>query len=148
MSDVCLNCGSTDIYDDSDLGFRQCQSCGCLWGDDEDDPDYADEEALDLGACCRCGKHDSSVRNLINLSRRTSIPGTGWGCMVCNLPLDGASAIVCDECLEEVALQGPASLRYAIHGYPTAKERIEIDKLPPGEFKHTKEMHERYEMGG
>jgi len=43
-------------------------------------------DLLDLGACCACGRSDSLVRNVVMLEQRASVPGTGWGCLLCNLP--------------------------------------------------------------
>jgi hypothetical protein len=33
------------------------------------------------------------------LSLRAPVAGTGWGCAVCGLPMDGAIALLCEDCL-------------------------------------------------
>lgn len=132
----CPLCGSAEFLWDEDYGFYQCEQCHNLWGDEEADPDY-DEEPLDLGACCACGKEDSRVRNLLMITRRTTIPGTGWGCVVCGIPNDGALVAVCDECVEN-----HSPIRQAIHGYATSKERIPLEQLPPGKFDHDPAKHQ------
>lgn len=60
----------------------------------------SDEEPLDLGACCACGEAGPTVRNIVMLPKKSLVPGTGWGCVICHLPCDGASVVVCDACLE------------------------------------------------
>jgi len=55
-------------------------------------------ETTDLGSCCGCGTHEG-VNNTVMLPYRAPVPGKGWGCFVCGLPLDGAIAVLCDECL-------------------------------------------------
>ena len=50
-------------------------------------------EVPNLGPCCHCGRTDD-VRTIVMLSRRGPMPGCGWGCVVCGLPLDGAIAVL------------------------------------------------------
>lgn len=60
---------------------------------------------IDLGPCCACGRiGHSPVRNILLLDVQGLEPGRGWGCSVCNLPADGAIAIVCDDCRDQVRL--------------------------------------------
>lgn len=55
----------------------------------------------DLGSCCVCeGTHD--VDNLLQLDYKVESE-TAWGCFVCNLPMQGAVAAVCDLCMETYA---------------------------------------------
>lgn len=51
-----------------------------------------------LGSCCGCGKTHRTVRNVYSLGFEAPIPGTGWGCVVCGLPENGAVAVICDAC--------------------------------------------------
>jgi len=51
-----------------------------------------------IGPCCACGQAGPSVRNFVFLERKTPYAGTGWGCLVCDLPADGAVAVICDRC--------------------------------------------------
>jgi hypothetical protein len=91
---------------------------------------------LDFGPCCCCGG-TQRVRNFVTLNRRAPVPGKGWGCVVCGLPLDGALYVVCDQCLETEARP-----REVIYGYPAEKRRAPIELLSPEPFKHRTEFHE------
>ena len=55
---------------------------------------------------------------------KAPISGRGWGCLVCGLDMDGAVAIVCDECFE-----ADAEILYACDGYAKDDGRIPIDNL-------------------
>lgn len=87
-----------------------------------------------LGNCCACGREDG-VRNIHMLPRLAPIPGRGWGCVVCGLPLDGAIAVVCDPCHEE-----RRPLLFACFGYPAANDRVPIEDLA-GKHEHRMELH-------
>ncbi|MBE9050663.1 hypothetical protein IQ243_09595 [Nostocales cyanobacterium LEGE 11386] len=134
----CPRCNSSRTQYDEYFGFWECADCGHVWGEDEDDPDY-DEEILDLGMCCGCGCTGETVRNIITLEKKAPVPGTGWGCLVCGLPSDGAVAVVCDDCLA-LLQQHQDILTHAVHGYPTEKGRCDIASLT-GEFKHKNILH-------
>jgi hypothetical protein len=86
------------------------------------------EEPLvdDLGPCCICGGR-MGVRNLIMLDVKAPIAGHGWGCVVCDLPCDGASAVLCDPCLG--AFQDGTPLRFACRGYPADDGRAPMKEL-------------------
>lgn len=86
-----------------------------------------------LGACCVCG-HTIGVTNILMLDRLAPVPGTGWGCLVCGLPSDGAVAVVCDPCLGQTP-------RFVCAGYPADGERAPYEDLPPDEFKHNEAAH-------
>lgn len=95
-------------------------------------------ERHDLGSCHACDRtnaNGANVRNILMLNLKCPVPGTGWGCIVCNLPSNGASSVLCDDCL--AAGNKP---KYAFAGYPLEKERIEINKLTDP-FIHDEEMH-------
>jgi len=64
------------------------------------------------------------------------IPGTGWGCTVCGLPLDGAQAVLCDRCVA----QGLPLIRFACLGYPLDRERVPVVELCVP-FRHDLERH-------
>jgi hypothetical protein len=91
---------------------------------------------VDLGPCCACGKEDETVRNVYLINKRAPVPSTGWGCVVCGLPPDGASAVLCDACHE-----ANADIKYAIVGYPAEKRRIPISDAPTEAFEHRLEFH-------
>lgn len=80
------------------------------------------------------------VRNLIMLDRRCAIPGHGWGCLVCGLPMDGAYAVLCDPCLERYR-ENDALLTTVCAGYPGSEGRVLVDALPPGVFEHDQAKH-------
>lgn len=63
------------------------------------------------------------------LDRLAPIPGTGWGCVVCNLPLNGAIAMLCDKCVGFQPL-------FICRGEVTSGERCPIDELPQEKFGH------------
>ena len=94
----------------------------------------------DLGTCCCCGKEDATVRNLIMLNQRAPEPGTGWGCVVCHLPPDGAAAIVCDSCV-----LGTLEIKEVICGRPAEKRRTPIHAIAPDLFEHDMKIHEQEE---
>jgi hypothetical protein len=89
---------------------------------------------MNLGPCgCCAGLY--RVRNLIMLPLRAPQPGTGWGCLVCDLPQDGALAAVCDPCLDAGAV-----VLYAIDGPAGSKERVAVARLG-AEFRHDLRKH-------
>ena len=90
-----------------------------------------------LGSCCVCGTFEG-VTNLITLHQRAPVPGTGWGCFLCQLPEDGAVAVTCDQCLR-------LKLVWACHGYPHEGKRVPIESLE-GEFDHDHELHRRHDV--
>lgn len=51
------------------------------------------------GPCCICECEGESVQNFIQLDYKNPKKSTtsGWGCVVCGLPAEGALAIICDE---------------------------------------------------
>lgn len=91
-------------------------------------------QAGDLGACCACGKEGETVRNVMMLEKKAPVPGTGWGCVLCHLPNDGAVAIVCDDCVEH-----SRETLYAINGFAKNKLRILITALT-GKHEHNMEV--------
>jgi hypothetical protein len=110
-----------------------------MWDDDDDDDvlDYQDdEEPLELGPCCACGKAGPTVRNVMMLNKRGPTPGKGWGCFQCGLPMDGATAVLCDACLE-----GKAKIIWVCDGYPKDGVRVRVDALSPERFDHDMSKH-------
>lgn len=102
------------------------------------DTDKAEYDAIDLGPCCACGQESPEVRNLIALHRPAPVPGTGWGCVVCGLPMNGALVAVCDACLESKALY-----QHAIYGSVREKGRILFSELDDGIFEHNYNAHRK-----
>ncbi len=96
---------------------------------------------FDLGGCCACGGL-VNVRNLVMLSRRAPQPGTGWGCVQCGLPADGATAAVCDSCLDR-----RRKIILCIDGRPLQKQRIALDRFPDEPFDHDPAGHPELRSG-
>ncbi len=94
------------------------------------------EPDLDLGPCCCCGRSARDARNIVMLPRLAPLPGTGWGCVVCGLPSDGAVYVCCDECL--MSRVPPLEV---VRGYTTAGGRAPIDSLAPQPFDHHLSRH-------
>lgn len=82
-----------------------------------------DDEVPNLGSCCCCGAEDGA-RTIIMLDYKGAVPGTGWGCVECGLPMDGASYVACDTCAE--ADRPP---REAILGYALRRQREPIQNV-------------------
>lgn len=62
--------------------------------------------------------------NLVMLPWRGPQPGKGWGCVVCDLPCDGAVAIWCSACAE-----ASEPIREACAGYAGEPGRVPIEQL-------------------
>lgn len=88
-----------------------------------------------LGTCCACRQAGPAVRNIMMLDKLSPIPGHGWGCVVCDLPPNGACYVLCDDCLESGA--EPVE---ACRGYPGSDGRIPFAELTT-EFKHDLSRH-------
>jgi hypothetical protein len=88
----------------------------------------------DLGPCCMCETLER-VNVVVALYRRCPIPGHGWGCSICQLPKDGAVAVLCDPCQDRY-LRDESLLTQVCRGHPATEGRIPIEELPPGEFDH------------
>jgi hypothetical protein len=96
-------------------------------------------ETTDFGPCCSCEKASEDVRNIVMLEQKTTIPGSGWGCVQCGIPADGAVAVLCDDC---VNLGRP--IRFAIAGPVKDKKRVPIESLG-AEHEHDMSKHPEVE---
>lgn len=86
-----------------------------------------DDDAPSLGPCCGCERDTAgSVHTIVMLEFRNKVPGHGWGCFVCNLPCDGASAVLCDDCREKLE-HGVEVIRFGCRGYPGTDGRAPIE---------------------
>ena len=83
----------------------------------------ADEPRLDLGPCCVCEQTGPQVCTILLLPFKAPVPGTGWGCMACERPFDGAYAVVCDRCLESTP-------RFIVHGDAASGGRVPLPDVP------------------
>lgn len=95
------------------------------------------EETPNLGRCCICEEY-RDVLNIVCLGRKAPLPDTGWGCVVCGLPADGAIAVVCNYCMREREI--PKDIPLVCCGYPGNDVRAPItDCTEP--FQHDEERH-------
>jgi hypothetical protein len=93
------------------------------------------EDYTELGPCCACEKIGPTVRNIVMIAKKGVIAGHGWGCVVCGLPGDGASYVLCDACFK--AKREPI---YACRGYPATEGRILLSVLTVP-FDHDESKH-------
>jgi hypothetical protein len=99
-------------------------------------PDAGEEyDGSALGPCCGCGEEGPTVRNILMLEQKSPIAGHGWGCVVCGLPPDGATAVLCDDCLAQ-----EAELIWACRGYAATEGRVGIESLT-GQHRHDPGAH-------
>jgi len=103
--------------------------------------DDLDDEATDLGPCCVC-ESTIAVHSIVMLHQKAPIAGRGWGCVVCGLASDGALAVVCDRCADNLEPAEPIEmhLRFACRGYPAADGRVPIATLT-GTHDHDLSQH-------
>ncbi len=97
--------------------------------------------STDLGRCCACRKTGSDVRNIMMLHFRAPVPGTGWGCVACHQPSDGAIAVLCDDCLD-----ARAEIRDICHGYAGENQRVSRSSLTEP-FDHDMRLHQEQYAG-
>jgi hypothetical protein len=106
---------------------------------------FDDHEAPSLGSCCICGVVGPAVVNILTLDRKSPVGGRGWGCLLrgCDLPADGAVAVVCTPCIETVGADGQdieRTLVEACRGWPGQDGRVPIGELV-GEHRHDEAAH-------
>src|SRR5262245_46442522 len=94
---------------------------------------------MTLGACCLCERRENAIY-VVMLKRPAPVAGTGWGCLQCDLPCDGAIAVLCDSCAPHVEADETV-LRFVCEGFPSSGKRIALDELPPGAFDHDRAKH-------
>jgi len=95
--------------------------------------DLLDDSTTDLGSCCGCGTREG-VRNVMMLNMRAPVPGTGWGCVVCDLPSDGAVAVLCDACLDR-------PVKNVCVGFAKDDKRVSVETLSSAPFDHDPKKH-------
>lgn len=104
-----------------------------------------DAEASDIpfGPCCVCGQ-PGELPNLMMLELRGGEPGKGWGCLLCGLPPDGATAAICRRCIPDDWQPGAprpgGEVRYACVGYVTDPRRVPIVELVEP-WRHDMALH-------
>lgn len=92
----------------------------------------------DFGPCCQCGQPSETVLNFIFHPHRTAIAGTGWGCFICGLSMDGVIAVFCDTCVAGDELK----TNWICLGHPASGQRMSVDLLDPeSHFLHDLSKH-------
>ena len=102
------------------------------------DEGYQQDDEPDVGTCRQCGAE--RPRNVVILTRRCATAGTGWGCVICCLPFDGAGTILCDSCIARWQ-NNARMIWWAVDGLPAENRRIRIRCLPAGTFDHNAAAH-------
>jgi hypothetical protein len=93
------------------------------------------EDECNLGQCCGC-HGTKNVRTVVMMHKRGPVPGTGWGCVVCGLPADGAISVICDSCVE-----AQVEITEVCCGYAKDNRRVPIRNLSPEPFDHDMRKH-------
>ena len=83
-------------------------------------------EMLVLGTCCICEGERAAA--IVMLPVKNVVRGHGWGCVACGLAMDGASAVICADCLPGWQ-SNEKPLRFACRGYPAEDGRVSIEVL-------------------
>jgi hypothetical protein len=132
----------------------RCETCeGSGWVEDaipNRDGRFADHTCLDcsgagevdgpnLGLCCECGERPAT--GMMMLPWLAPMPGTGWGCVICDLPANGAVAVLCDPCADKVAAEANHWPRFVCVGYAQDNKRKPLAKLPSDYFGHDRSKH-------
>lgn len=97
---------------------------------------------FEMGAtrrCCACGELREDVHNVVCLPVKAPIPGTGWGCVECGLPADGALALVCDSCALRPDDEQRA-VEFAYNGPVGGPELVQVKWLT-GQWQHDLTKH-------
>lgn len=79
-----------------------------------------------FGPCCCC-EQIVPLTTVAMLDLKAPIPGTGWGCFQCGLPMDGAIALICSRCADDLK-----DIRFVCGDLPSKLERVPIDQLQAG----------------
>lgn len=113
----------TVVETTGDAGERALEEY-CAAREDEDREDVDENRELRIAKCCACGQSNETVRNVVMLDNKAAEPGTGWGCVQCDLPMDGAVAVICDLCAAADPTGG--SIREAVLGHMSEGRREPI----------------------
>ena len=94
----------------------------------------------EFGTCCVC-EGEMETCGLIQLDYKVESE-SGWGCVQCGLPMEGAVAVVCDACFTTHGDEIVDQIKYLMNG---KTERIPV---PPVENRVTHEhdlsLHPEY----
>lgn len=92
------------------------------------------QESGNLGLCLDCQQRPAT--NVVMLPFRAPIPGTGWGCVVCKQPLEGAISVLCDECR-----QADRPISRVCLGRPSEGQYTLVDAMTIVPFDHDYNQH-------
>jgi hypothetical protein len=97
----------------------------------------------DLGPCCICERaQDGTVRTLVMLEFEGPPGHVGWCCVQCHLPARGATAIVCDDCIETHGNRIPNQIRFIMGGtYAAERVRVALEGFTRKAFDHNPDLH-------
>ena len=95
----------------------------------------------EYGRCCGCFVDNITVRNFVMMQFETPLQGTGWGCFKCDLPMNGAVSVLCDECID----MGQEPLFICL-GHPENDMREPIAALDTDPHKHDMSRHPEVEV--
>lgn len=94
-----------------------------------------------LGPCCICGQFSVGI---IAMPFTAPVPGTGWGCFKCHLPMNGAYATLCFEHSNQMdgGILKPGEITQVCDGYAADGKRIAISDYAHEPFDHDLRYHE------
>ena len=115
---------------------------------DEDGDEYIIGPAPDqlqrfgLGPCCICGDWDTV--GIVTMPITAPVPGTGWGCLVCDQPANGAYAVLCEKHSDQLDAGeiGYNDIQQVVYGWATRGQRIPISDYSHEEFGHDLRYHQ------
>jgi hypothetical protein len=100
----------------------------------------------DLGPCCTCNLKPATTVVFVN--ERAPIDGTGWGCLRCGIPPNGAVSVICEDCkkkqipIKKVCVGKPAEGRRALLEMTTG-EKFDHDYSKHPEIRKKENTDER-----
>jgi hypothetical protein len=104
-------------------------------------PEAEMSEQRELGPCHCCGQTGPLVRNFMLRDFEAPVPGTGWGCAICDLPSNGAISVLCDACSRPPVCNPIA----CFNGPPRNAERVAVVPMARVPFGHDQMMHDAYD---
>lgn len=106
--------------------------------------DYDDLDQPALGTCCYCQKRQATIVLMLDYKAPKNGSGTGWGCIVCGLPSDGAVTVLCSVCWtgshHNPAFKAWLKKPLVCVGYPADDQRSRL--ADPEPFGHDMAKHE------
>lgn len=107
-------------------------------------PEDSAKAKANFGTCCVCEVESKDVNNFVMLPYKAPIPGTGWGCFVCDMDSDGAISVMCNECLIKLNYF-EVEIKFVIEGFPRDKKRKPLENYLKIPFMHNPKLHDQYE---